>query len=355
MGTGAKKQIECLQAGRALAAIAVCLHHAALSASGLITPVPAFLGKVLEHGWAGVDFFFVLSGFIIYHSAVSTGLPMPDAQLYARNRLLRIFAPYLPISIGLMIAYAAMPSLSGSAREWALLPSLTLMPWPGRTALSVAWTLQHELVFYAIFGLAFFTGNVRAGMIAWAAAIIAAWALGIGLAGAARFVLAPINLEFLMGIALAVLTYRSRPLHWVLPIGVALVAFAIWGATFQFSRQMSPLFGLCLAALMLPLIQAEIAGRVRVPSGLIYLGAASYSLYLVHNPLLSLTIRVARKIPILDTVGGSILFGVATSLLVGISYHELVEKPATRMLRSRQVSDRNTIARPAHTDLDAGT
>ena len=64
-----RETIRVLQSGRAFAALAVVAHHSALAVGAFSEPLPHVLAWVLEQGYLGVDFFFVLSGFIIYWSS----------------------------------------------------------------------------------------------------------------------------------------------------------------------------------------------------------------------------------------------------------------------------------------------
>src|SRR5689334_3783110 len=138
------KTIQSLQAGRGLAAFYVVLHHADLAAAsfGASRTHVAFFAN----GYLGVDFFFVLSGFIIYQSTVGWQRTASD---YAVARFRRVYLPYLPIGIGIALLYAMDPSLSEGNRSWSWLPTLTLLPVSSDTALSVAWTLKHEILFYS--------------------------------------------------------------------------------------------------------------------------------------------------------------------------------------------------------------
>ena len=68
---------------------------------------------------------------------------------------------------------------------------------------------------------------------------------------------------------------------------------------------------------------------------LLFIGNASYAIYLVHNPLLSVTQRFAGQLD-MNWVG-ALLCGVLMSVLAGCAYHIVVEKPTIRFFQ-RQFS-----------------
>jgi peptidoglycan/LPS O-acetylase OafA/YrhL len=86
-------------------------------------------------------------------------------------------------------------------------------------------------------------------------------------------------------------------------------------------REQSVLVGLACAAAILPLARIERQEKLRVPSWLVLLGAASYALYLVHSLAISI---VARLVPGFWFV--IIPAGVAGSLMAGLGYYWLVER-----------------------------
>jgi exopolysaccharide production protein ExoZ len=309
------KTIQSLQAGRALAALAVLSFHMNLAARdfgrGHLDPRP------LHFGYLGVDFFFVLSGFIIYHSTVGRGRPASD---YAVARIRRVYLPYLPIGIGIALLYSLLPQLSGGHRNWSWIPSLTLLPVSAPTALSVAWTLKHEIVFYCLFGCFYFTGRLQVGLLLWAALITAA-----NLAGMADPVpLRLINLEFLMGVGIAVL-YRSGRGHWSMLL-LAPFPLLLWIALGA-KPEWSVLVGASLALIILPLARMETSGRLKIPAILTFLGAASYSIYLAHAFSISLAARLVRGEPYWVVAIATAAFG----LLGGLAYFFIVERPLLRV------------------------
>jgi peptidoglycan/LPS O-acetylase OafA/YrhL len=60
---------------------------------------------------------------------------------------------------------------------------------------------------------------------------------------------------------------------------------------------------------------------------MVLLGDASYSIYLIHNPLLSITSRIAGKFHNFASWGLGMLVGVAASVVIGVLYHLFLERP----------------------------
>lgn len=308
-----KRVINVLQAGRAIAALAVVIHHSATAARDFVGPFTGL--QLLRTGQLGVDFFFVLSGFIIYHSTVEKHHALGD---YAWARIRRLYLPYWPVGIGLALAYLLLPEVSRSHRPWEWLPTLTLFP-DGMPALSVAWTLQNEALFYFLFGLFFFSGMLWLGLAAWALLILAFPDSAIPFA--------MINLEFMMGIGAAVL-YRRDFGHWLLlPFAVALVI--LWALQGVFEGH-SPLIGLACACAILQLSLMENRGTIRIPRWLVFLGGASYALYLVHSSTISI---IARIVP--QNRPAILAAGIAASLAAGIAYYWFLERPLLRAMRKK--------------------
>lgn len=106
--------ITSLQVFRGLAAMAVVIHHAAMSTLAFIGPLPPFLASAAGYGYLGVDFFFVLSGFIIMHIHQHDACTLLAANRYLHKRFFRIFPPYLPISLSLLALYALFPGVSSA-------------------------------------------------------------------------------------------------------------------------------------------------------------------------------------------------------------------------------------------------
>lgn len=322
-----QKTIQSFQAGRGIAAVAVVFHHAHYGAINFGSQ-PKLIFKPLEQLYLGVDFFFVLSGFIIYHSTVGRGRTVAQ---YASARFRRVYLPYWPIGIGLALLKTLMPNVSHEGGYWSWITTLTLMPLPDRPALAVAWTLQHEVLFYAIFGLLYFTGYLRSGLILWAAIIIAA-----AIAGVEDVIpLSLLNLEFLMGVGAAVL-YRADKGHPALLL-LAPVPFAIW-LTVGDQHYWSILAGLSMALIILPLARLESEGRFTVPGILTFFGAASYSIYLVHPVALSLSDRIPTEQAYPFHFTGNLLLGIAA----GLAYFMLVERRLLRAARNDPRHERLT-------------
>jgi len=144
---------------RFVAAMLVVLYHSAtqIPANDSIFQAIFSAGELL--GFAGVDIFFVISGFIMAHtSAAHSGAA--ESFKFARRRLARIFSGYWPFFVLALLVF-------GSFRpehfvESDLLKSFFLWPQSlNHVLLEITWTLSFELYFYLLFSLLILFTNPR--------------------------------------------------------------------------------------------------------------------------------------------------------------------------------------------------
>lgn len=325
------QRLEWLEVMRGLAACWVLVHHAMQSAGHFLgLNIDNASGRLLGNGYLGVDFFFVLSGFIIAFATRRLLVRGGGVGDYFQARLLRIYVPYLPVGIGMYLLYLALPAMSEGGRTPGFLTSMTLLPSDSPAALSVAWTLVHEMIFYVAFSLVFVSRRVLwIALALWAIAIGLAWFLGGEYSRAWNYFLSPLNLYFLLGVLIHKASRHVR-LGGGVVVLLALVGASIVGIQ---AWQMTPDrgwvgvgFGLLVLAAASPA-----SGRLAPARLLVMIGAASYAIYLVHNPLLSIAARVAARVD-LDGVEGLIAISTA-ALLGGLLYWRLYEQPALAAIR----------------------
>lgn len=80
-------------------------------------------------------------------------------------------------------------------------------------------------------------------------------------------------------------------------------------------------------------MRAEWRGWLRIGPILLLLGNASYAIYLVHMPLVSLVARTTRRLGPLATWPVNLLLSVSAALLLGVVYHLCYERIALRHAR----------------------
>lgn len=152
---GAAPQLRAMEGLRGLAVLLVFLvHYVSLEApwrGGAVTPLAAALHSM---GNAGVDLFFVLSGYLIYGSLMSRQQALLP---YLRRRARRIYPVYSCVFALYLLLSWALPSESRIPAAWpqafAYLASNFLL-LSGFTAappfISVAWSLSYEMLYYLL-------------------------------------------------------------------------------------------------------------------------------------------------------------------------------------------------------------
>ena len=224
---------------------------------------------------------------------------------------------------------------------------MLLVPANGPPALSVAWTLVHELMFYGVFLLFFVSRRcLVAGLLAWAVLIVLANQF-VSPSGWLRYPLSFLNIEFMLGVGAAWLV-RSHAVErkgkGTALLGGTMALFALWLMASEMGVWPRLLFALGLALVIVGFAVQEQTVVLRWPVWMLILGNASYSIYLVHNPLLSVTQRVAGVLGFSWVL--AMLMGITLSVVAGWAYHRLIEGPALSWFRSHAPLDPQAPTKP---------
>ena len=300
--------------------------------------------------WAGgVDVFFVISGFIMYHLSRSEFGGEHASRRFLLRRLARIAPTYWLFTTAMLVAISLFPSQIihdkidplHVASSYAFFPAAN--PY-GRyyPILMLGWTINFEMMFYLVFTLAmYFRRSVGVVLIAGLLLILA----GVGFVakpsvGPFAFWCDPIVIEFLLGILLAHLranglrvTGKTSLVLFMAGIASMLLAHYL-GYTYGF-WSWRPLW-MGLPALLIcsgPMLMQS----TKAPSGLARFlahgGDASYALYLSHPFAIGLVALAASRVPGLT---GWNYFAVAfvVSMAAAFAVYHWIELPLTRLAQS---------------------
>ena len=242
----------------------------------------------------------------------------------------RIYIPYLPVSLSLIVLYTLLPEVSGSDRNFSIFTSITLIPSSAEPALSVGWTLVHEMAFYSIFIVYFFLPGFRFLIGAWAMTIVALWIGGVDLGHRASWLRAyfdPINLEFIGGMIAFLVAQRVDAKWWPALLFAGLVGASVYFTYHEALHRV--LFGASIVPIVVAMVLLERKG-LRAPEWLVFLGSASYAIYLVHKPVISLVVRISDYASFWPL---AFLACLSSSVVVGAIYHLAFERPALALAK----------------------
>jgi peptidoglycan/LPS O-acetylase OafA/YrhL len=337
-------QLTTLQAGRAVAAIMVVLFHIEI----FIFPDRLYPGSGIfepfEIGYSGVEFFFALSGFLMAYIHTRHFGQVARAGSYLKKRVGRIYPTYWALFVPLVVLWMVVP---GAGPETIGLGQffydLSLLPTKGEPMLAVAWTLQFEMFFYVMFMLAILSKRVGVGALAlWFGVCF------IGLFLPQRpfplqFLTSEYNLIFLGGM-LAAYGFEHMKRVWIWPaFGFGIACFLAVGlADLYGAWPLSVPFRTVFVGAAASLIVASLAaGEAKrgwsAPKFLGAIGDASYSLYLVHMPLMTMGAAVMIKLGINAWMPMPVMLVglIGGCVIASLIMHHLIEKPLTVWVQHR--------------------
>lgn len=316
---------------RGVAALMVVAAHAAggLAARG------AELGAtepVFALGAAGVDLFFVISGFVIVWSELSkTRATWP----FLKNRIRRIVPLYWILTLTAAAAIALsqvvnFPTEGQDASAPVLASSMLFLsgslgfPNP---VLYQGWTLEYEMLFYVLFASTLFLRKIWVTICVASAAIVA------------LVIFTPVSnrlIEFVLGMAVAVASnFLPAPAKW-LARALFAVGVVVLFSTFAVEPGSVPywiLWGLPSALIIYGAANStQTQGRVALE-----LGSASYAVYLVQwftiPAVMTVVGMTGTSAPVAFAAWGVVALVVTQA--AGIVVTRFIDKPVSRLLRSK--------------------
>jgi exopolysaccharide production protein ExoZ len=313
---------------RAIAAMAVVMSHATMAAMPVIVSYDAMAGLALL-GQAGVDLFFVISGFIMWTITDSPIRP----GLFLWHRLIRI-APLYWIATLIMAIHLHAPAT-------AIVDSLFFKPyfsqdgqiWP---VLVQGWTLNYEMFFYVLISFVLFVPRpVALILLATTLCLLGLTSLSVAHSDPALLTYTnPLMLEFLAGIAVAELRLRA-----MLPRSkIALMLIATGVLAFWLGPMREPTniwrfvwWGAPSVLIVTGAVSLEVQDRMFRMPPLRILGDASFSIYLCHAFIVKTALRACSSFPKPVSITAVLL----ASCGFGLFIFYFIERPMTNWLRNK--------------------
>ena len=334
-----RKEIIPLTSIRGLAALwVVALHFTGNTERVGFPNLPVIIRDVALAGGFGVDIFFLLSGYILM---LNYGVRTNYAE-FLWFRFARVFPLHLAVLAAMVVGVEVM-SLIGTHTNDPEFFSLGLLPyhitltfvWLGMPLAwnSQTWSLSAEIVAYLCFpAIQFLIRSIsRPVLLAVTGGLLVAqglWLYAMGEVVTGGPAVGRALFGFMAGAALRISTQTfALPLSAAVVSGAAVVALAAWSA--------APLAVFPSAVLLVVLAAPHPPALLAHPL-IKWAGDISYSIYLLHVPLLIIVLMAARHFRLDHAAAGIYVLGVGYLLtLLAISHlaWRFIEKPARNTLR----------------------
>lgn len=352
-------KIEIVQVLRGFAAFFVMVYHL----KDALPPdhwAKKGMDLVFNFGPAGVDLFFIISGFlmVLISPSAATGKPYQSVQ-FLLKRLIRIWPLYFLVTIGFYFTINALHYYPESIQR--LIKSLLFIPLApedppffGHAFLLVGWTLNYEMYFYLLVAALLPFGRFK-----WAAllGVMLVTLVGIPLAFSGftldpsqqhlfrtpylNLVTSPMIWDFVSGVLIGI-AFRNPRSNALLervfrnPYLVMIVLVTVTGLMLSgfFWRHGPTQWGAAMSLIFVSLLFYSTARQVSYPRLLVYLGDISYSVYLLHIPVLVASGTVFKWVGIGKSAPvGLIVFALVLTLAASHFSYQIVEKKGGEMLR----------------------
>jgi peptidoglycan/LPS O-acetylase OafA/YrhL len=342
-------KLAAIQVLRILSAMAVAALHAQYDAAALSARFGGKFTPLETIPWAaGVDVFFVISGFVMVHASAKLFAEPGASTAFLSRRIARVVPIYWAATTLYLLIASVAPTLLNREllQAWPIFASYLFIPFDRPDGLaqpvySLGWTLNYEMAFYALFaGFVVLSRRIAVlGLIAMLS-LLAGLGTVIQLPQPFRFWTDPIILEFALGLALGLARAEGIRVSWPWRGVLAVLAVALLAQDLTGSGMLPRWLGWGIPAALL--VAAVSLGHSRRPQHAMWrfgvmLGDASYALYLVHPFVIRATREMVAQLGLFGMIGGWTYVVIVLVITTGVSIliHRGFERPATAWLRQR--------------------
>ncbi|MCF7826018.1 MAG: acyltransferase [Candidatus Marinimicrobia bacterium] len=346
LGSGGFVYSRGLQLLRGLAALMIVFVHLGVAEGRYGSLLGARILDGMRVGTAGVDIFFVISGFVMMMVVITRPI---SPNLFLKNRLTRIYPNYWIYFLLVGFVWLIQPGWVNSSMTGTpdFLSSLFLFPSSGPPVVSVAWTLEFEVYFYLVF--TFFLWVSRKHL-AFVVIVFFTTLVLLGTLYQPETLLLerlthPLLLEFASGVFLGWLLMSRQIAGAWLAIPLALLIFIL----FQQGNELTQLipvgnhferlvnFGIPSVLLVFGMVSLDVKYDIAYPGFFIKLGDASYTLYLSHVLVISAFGKVWQASG-LNSFLPNFIFVIAmlfACILFALLAYDYIERPLLSAVRKR--------------------
>ncbi|HMF98226.1 MAG TPA: acyltransferase [Vicinamibacterales bacterium] len=367
--SGHQSSIQAMEGMRGLAVMLVFLVHYVMLSSPWIAPGSITSRVALSAfnvGNAGVDLFFVLSGYLIYRMLITKTTPFAEYAVRRVRRIYPAFLAVLALYLVLAVWFPGQRTLPDGWRPLLVYIGQNVLLLPGifsiQPIITVAWSLSYEVFYYL--AVPCLVGLLR--LRAWPPRQRMRLLAVLTLAGFVAFQWQMEHIRLLMFLSGMLLFEVLHHTSWRTRPGVGLLAFAVAvagmiafravhvGETWRVLLLFVSFFVLCLDAFG---PRTGITARPLTSAPVRALGNMSYSYYLIHGLTLKAAFMVAEVI--YPPRAQSALFWIlllpmfAATLVSAFCLFALVERPLS-LLSSQSVHVPAGSPRPAPTSWSVG-
>lgn len=299
-----------LELGRFIAAFAVFIGHLALLTNNhAADPGQKIFGGVEFPAALGVQYFFVLSGFVMLHAHHGDFGKINAVPRFWWRRMCRIYPVYW-LALAIPVDLVPFGPSPGAIVHIVTLDPGLLGPQYVQEYILPAWSLRYEIAFYLMFGLCLLPYVGKPLLACWVFLCIWRWSGPLIALFHPPFMMALYHLAltyglkfidffeyyFFAGMAAAAVYLRRllsrRVSMFLLAVSAILLILLLpseaWGLTYG-----KPLFSLelafAVAGIILGLAELERHGAIRLGRYAKWAGAISYPLYIFHGSIIMLS------------------------------------------------------------------